>query len=236
MVAKNLPKKLIIFVSTLAVSCLAGDSGLSIWETGGMYFCMPYGKGTDEVDLNAWYEDGAPGFSLFGSHAFSDNATLKLEVPFSFESTPYFQGVKVSGLLGKSGAEGDMTLSGDANMEYSFGEGWRDVMPTLGCNFGKRWGTFTLLTRLSGGFSWYTENNRAVYGGLCEAETGPFFYTGDFGMLGLPLMVEYVNNESAVNGALDWEIYLPGGFHCGLYRAMKLWAVQAFRSGLELHG
>jgi hypothetical protein len=210
----------VIIVSAIAASCMAGDPGLSLWETGGMYFSVPYGKGTEEIDLNAWHEDGAPGFSLYGSHAFSDNSTLKLEVPFSFESAPYVNGVKVSGLFGLLSREGTMSLSGDANLEYLSGEGWQDVKPTLGCNFGKRWGTFALLTRISGGVSRQTENNRTSSDGVFEAEAGPFIYTGDFGMVGLPLMFEYGDNESSVNCALDWEIYLPGGF--------SLWVVPRY--------
>jgi hypothetical protein len=217
---KNPIVAVMLLISGSSAFCLTGEPEFSLWETGGMYFCVPYGKGTTEVDLNAWHEDGAPGFSLYGSYAFSDNTTLKLDVPFSFEASPYIQGAKITGLFGMQGKEGDVSLSGDVNLEYYSGEGWSDVTPTLGFNAAKRWGMFALLARIGGGISWYTENNQTSSGGAGEAEAGPFFYTGDFGMVGLPLMFEYGDNESTVNCALDWEIYLPGGF--------SLWVVPRY--------
>jgi hypothetical protein len=51
---------------------LSGDD-LSLWETGGMYFCVPYAKGTLEYDGNFWFEDEGPGMSLYGSCALSDH-------------------------------------------------------------------------------------------------------------------------------------------------------------------
>lgn len=208
-------------VFAVVVSCPAGDTGLSLWETGGMYFCVPYNTGATEVDLNAWHEDGASGYSLYGSYAFSENVTIKLEIPSSFESSP----LKITGLFGMQNPGGDMTLSGDINAGYSYGEGWSDYVPTLGCNAGIRLGVLALLSRLSAGAHIYRERNQVSIDSVCEAEVGPFIYTGDFGMVGLPIMFEYGGDETALNGsavncALDWELYLPGGF--------SLWVVPRY--------
>jgi hypothetical protein len=224
MFSKKLPVAAALFISGISASCLAGESDLSLWETGGMYFCVPYSRGSTEVDLNAWHEDKAPGYSLYGSYAFSDHSTLKLEVPVSFESSPYVQGMKVTELYGIQVKGGDRTLSGDANVEYYFGEGWNQFIPTIGCNAAKRWGTFALLSRIGGGVSILTENSKTSFGRAAEAEVGPFIYTGDLGMIGLPLMFEYGDNEASVNCAIDWELYLPKGF--------SLWIVPRY----EVHG
>jgi hypothetical protein len=40
-------------------------------------------------------------------------------------------------------------------------------------------------------------------------------YTGEIGMIGVPVMYEY-DGASALNVALDWELYLPAGFSLSL--------------------
>jgi hypothetical protein len=147
--------------------------------------------------------------SLYGSYSLSDRLTLKLDLPAAFDEPPYFQGFKAPGLYGMQNENGDLTFSGDLNLEYYLGEGWNEIIPTIGFNTGKRWGTFALLGRISGGIDSYTESGSTTTTAIGEAEIGPFVYTGEIGMIGTPLMVEYVDEYASVNIALDWEIYLP---------------------------
>jgi hypothetical protein len=197
----------------LLIALISGplySADLSFWETGGMYFCVPYTKGTLEFDYNLWYEDDAPGMSLFGSYAVTDHFTLKLDVPATFVS-PFLSGFKASGLYGMQNEPTDLTLSGDVNMECYFGQGFSEFAPTVGFNAGKRWGIFALIGRASGGIDAYTEADATVVTKIGEAEISPFIYTGEFGMVGTPLMLEYADDFLSINIALDWEIYLPFG-------------------------
>jgi hypothetical protein len=202
-----------LFAFPLFVALICGtlySDDLSFWETGGMYFCVPYEKGTLEFDVNLWYEDDEPGLSLFGSYAVTDHFTLKLDVPATFVS-PFFSGFKASALYGMQNESSDLTLSGDVNMGCYFGEGWSEFAPTVGFNAGKRWGIFALIGRISGGLDAFTEADETVVTKIGEAEISPFLYTGDFGMVGTPLMMEYAGDFLSVNIGLDVEIYLPLG-------------------------
>jgi hypothetical protein len=210
----------LLLASSVIIGEIKAESDLSLWETGGMYFCVPYAKGTVESDLNVWHEDGVPGYSLYGSYAFSDKFTLKLETPFEFQTSPYLQGFKATGLYGMQSKTGDRTLSIDGNFEYRIGEDWKELIPSIGCNAAKRWGRFAMLARISGGVSLYSDSSGSSTGGVCEIEAAPFMYTGDLGMVGSPLMFEYSYGETSVNLALDWELYLPGG--------ISLWVVPRY--------
>jgi hypothetical protein len=182
------------------------SSGLSLWEVGGMYFSIPYSKHTIEADINGWYEPGAPGISIYGSYAFTDNVTLKLEVPFAF-SEPVTQSFKITGLFGKQWEAGIATVSGDLSLETYYGDS-PEIIPALGFNGARRWGIFALLGRISGGADVYLDT-AGGYEWRGEAEIGPFIYTGQIGMVGLPVMYEYTYGESALNIGIDWELYLP---------------------------
>jgi hypothetical protein len=200
-------RRWILVVSFTATTSLYGGD-LQLWETGGMYFGLPYTKGTVEADYNFWHEDGSPGMSLYGSYAFTDNFTLKLEVPGEFES-PVFYGAKVTALLGQTDTSGGWTVSADFSAEAYGGEKWSDITAIAGVNGGRRWGAFALLGRLSGGAERYREEGEPDITAIFEGEVGPFVYTGDFGMAGIPVMTEYRYSSFSMNIALDWEIYLP---------------------------
>jgi hypothetical protein len=185
------------------------SSGLSLWEVGGGYFSMPYYKHTVEVAINGWYEPEDQGLSIYGSYAFTDNFTLKLEVPFAF-SDPVMGSFKITGLFGKQWEAGDAALAGDLSLETFFGES-PEIFPALGVNAAKRWGIFALLGRISGGPEVFLDS-AGGYDIRGEAEIAPFVYTGQIGMVGLPVIYEYTSGDSggsALNIGLDWELYLP---------------------------
>jgi hypothetical protein len=209
---RNLTMAAALMIAGTVVHNTRAEPDLSLWETGGMYFCIPYGRGTAEIDLNYWYEDNTPGYSLYGSYAFSDKLTLKAEAPFDFWSAPFFQSMKVTGLYGILTKKGDFTLSGDANFDFGFGEEGRVVIGTIGGNLGKRWGSFALLTRTDGGVSMVPGSGGKSPNGVGEVEAAPFMYTGNLGIVGLPLMFEYGDRAASVNVAFDWELFLPKGF------------------------
>lgn len=200
-----------------STSLFAQESDLSLWETGGMYYCMPYQKGTIEVDYNYWYEDDASGMSLYGSYALNDKVTLKLELPGDF-STSVFSGGKLTALYGCTYS--DQSLSIDLNAEFYKGEDWLDGFIFSGVNIGVRNGTLAVLGRLSGGAERYTESALVDISPIFEAEIAPFIYTGTIGMIGAPLMAEYRSNEFSLNIALDMELYLP--------KSISLWVVPRY--------
>jgi len=203
----------------VALLSFARGEDLKLWETGGMYFGIPYTQGTIEVDYNAWYEDRFPGMSLYGSYAFTDNVTAKLELPAEFE-LPVFYGGKGSFVFGRLSSVGDKTVSSDFSGEVYGGAGWSDFIVTYGINGGQRWGKIALLGRISAGAEWYSESDTISLLGLGEAEVGLFRYTGDFGMIGIPIMAEYRMESFSINVALDGELYLP--------HSLSLWLVPRY--------
>lgn len=201
----------------LSTSLFAQESDLSLWETGGMYFGMPYQKGTIEVDYNYWYEDDAPGMSLYGSYALNDKVTLKLELPGDF-GTSVFSGCKITGLYGCTSS--DQSVSIDLNAEFSKGDNWFDGFIFSGVNIGVRNGTIAVFGRLSGGAERYAESTLVDISPMLEIEIAPFMYTGTMGMVGIPLMAEYRSNEFSFNVALDAELFLP--------KSISLWIVPRY--------
>jgi hypothetical protein len=192
----------------VSAACSLADEDLSLWETGGMYFSIPYKKGTMEFDYNYWNEDKLSAMSLYGGYAVSDNLTLKLEIPAAF-SKPIFSGFKATGLWGRQGSSGDHTLSLDGNLEWYGGSGGSDLMLSIGGNAARRWGIFAALGRASAGVERYAEGTSVDVTPVGEAELGPFLYTGSIGMIGIPLMAEYRSREITINAAADLELYLP---------------------------
>lgn len=189
----------------------SSDDDLSLYEVGGMYFGMPYAKGTAEVDVNFWYEDESPGISLYGSYAFTDHLTFKLEVPAQFEQ-PIVSGFKATGIFGILNDAGSFSLSADLSGECYFGDKWQDIIPTLGLNIASRHGIFAVLGRMSGGCDLYFESGSGSYEAIASAECGPFVYTKDFGMVGVPVIYDWSSDGPALNIGLDWELYLPANF------------------------
>jgi hypothetical protein len=212
-------RKNIIVAALLAFPPSARGEDLKLWETGGMYFGIPYTKGTIEFDYNVWYEDRLPGMSLYGSYAFSDNLTVKFELPAEFE-LPVFYGGKGSVVLGRLSSLGDQTVSFDFSGEVYGGAWWSDCVLIAGVNGARLWGKFALLGRVSAGSEWYGENDTIDLSGLGETEIGLFRYTGDFGMVGIPIMTEYRMEYFSINVALDWELYLP--------HSLSLWLVPRY--------
>lgn len=191
----------------LSKTAIGGDSsGLSLWEVGGMYFSMPYAKHTIEVDINGWYESDEPGLSPYGSYAFTDDFTMKVEVPFAF-SKPVMKSFRITGLFGKQWGKSDAVLSGDLSLESYTGESAR-IIPNMGVNGALRKGIFAFLGRVSGGTDIYFNAGKKSALRI-ESEIAPFIYTGRIGMVGVPVIYEYTYGKSTLNVGVDLELYLP---------------------------